>query len=261
MGRKQVPPRRSARLEVCQLEDRALLSTALGSTHGGFLAATARVKGSQSVVRAVSPLRGAAKPLPAIPPIARLGYYLTTNTSDVAGFVPHFVQVDQGYLPALEAKLQDPNADVYVLVHGYAPGFETWVRNYAFGVGKLKGTGQILDWWQTIPSNYPGGKSNPEYKFVKSFDTNGAGAESPWLLDGYTTPGNGVESHILVAAQGLAPDLVASDPNAVVLAYSWLDDSATKEASIPIVGGRYSSGCVQVRGADDPERRTAGHGA
>ncbi len=86
-------------------------------------------------------------------------------------------------------------------------------------------------------SNYPGGKSNPEYKYVKSFDTNGAGAESPWLLDGYTTPGSGIESHILVAAQGLAPDLVASDPNAVVLAYSWLDDSATKEASIPIVGG------------------------
>ena len=43
---------------------------------------------------------------------------------------------------------------------------------------------------------------------------------------------------VLVSAAGPALDLVASDPNAIVLAYSWLDDSATsqKPVTIPIVG-------------------------
>ncbi len=75
LDRKQAPTQRSTRLEVFQLEDRALLSTTPGSTHGGFLAVNARVKDSQSAVQADSPLRDAAKPLPAIPPI---GAWVTT---------------------------------------------------------------------------------------------------------------------------------------------------------------------------------------
>ena len=75
-------------------------------------------------------------------------------------------------------------------------------------------------------ANYYKPKSNPEYQHIKAYDTNGAGAESPWLLDGYTTPGSGIGSGYLVSANGLAPDL-ATDPNAIVLAYSWLDDSAS----------------------------------
>jgi hypothetical protein len=223
------------------------MATALAppSAHGSFLAAASLVKPTKAHVRAAAPTHQTVAPLPplpSVPLIQRLGFYVTSNPGQVAGFVPHFVQVNQGNLQAVEARLRNPNAHVYVLVHGYAPGFEDWVRNYAFGTGKLKGTGKILDWWQTIPSNYFGGKSNPTYKFIQSFDPNKVGAESPWLLDGYTTPGSGPGSDLLVSANGLAPDLVASDPNAVVLAYSWLDDSATstKTITIPIAGYSFS---------------------
>jgi hypothetical protein len=241
-GRKRTPRRRSIRLDVFQLEDRTLMSTALAprTSHDAFLAATARVKESRPAIRANSPPHQLVRPLPSIPPLARLGYYLTTNIDHEKNFVPHFVQLDQEpYFSAVDAKLQNPDTDVYVLVHGYAPGFETWVRNYAFGVPgnpKLPGTGQILDWWQTIPANYYKGKSNPEYKQIEKYNTDDAGAESPWLLDGYTAQATRVSSPVLVSANGLAPDLVASDPNAVVLAYSWLDDSATNNFSKPIDG-------------------------
>ncbi len=132
-GRKQTPRRRSARLDVFKLEDRTLMSTALapGTSHDAFLAATARVKESGPAIRANSPPHQLVRPLPSIPPLARLGYYLTTNIDHEKNFVPHFVQLDQEpFLSAVDAKLQNPDTDVYVLVHGYAPGFETWVRNY-----------------------------------------------------------------------------------------------------------------------------------
>ena len=122
---------------------------------------------SRSVVRVNFPLDQLVRPLPSISPLARLGYYLTTNTDHEQNFVPHFVLLDQGsFLSDVEAKLQNPDTDVYVLVHGYAPGFASWVRNYAYGVPgnpKLPGTGQILDWWQTIPANYYRPASNAVY--------------------------------------------------------------------------------------------------
>ena len=86
--------------------------------------------------------------------------------------VPHFVAVDQlgaSGMKSLEAKLASPKVHVYVLVHGFAPGYQDWVDNYAAA------TGQILDWWQTIPANYTGGKNNSTYQSILKYapTTNG----------------------------------------------------------------------------------------
>ena len=51
----------------------------------------------------------------------------------------------------------------------------------------------------------------------------------------------------------MTQDLLNTDPNAVVLAYSWIDDSATSEKHITIPSPKFvvlsiPAGCVQVRG-------------
>ncbi len=81
LGLKKSPRRRSARLEVLQLEARALLSTTLAprTAHDPFVAVTARANESRSVARANSARDQLVRPLPSIPPLARLGYYLTTH--------------------------------------------------------------------------------------------------------------------------------------------------------------------------------------
>lgn len=99
--------------------------------------------------------------------------------------------------------------DVYVLVHGWAPGYNTWVQNAAQ-------MGQTLTWWETFPGQ-------------RGYDPNISGGLPPassFLLDGTTAPDG-----IIVSPTGLAQTIDATDPKAVVLAYSWIDDSATPETS------------------------------
>ena len=180
--------RRSTRLEVLQVEERLLLSAtvALARAHG----------------------RVAADALtPTLTPIERLGYYNPQTQS-----YEQLVDV-RNYQSLLQGK------DVYVLVHGWAPGYISWVKNYE---DKFH---QVLEWWQTIPSNYHGAAEKRQYQAIKKLDTSGAGPESPWLLDGYPDPVT--QNSTIVSAGGLTQDLLKTDPNAVVLAYSWLDDSAT----------------------------------
>ena len=148
-------------------------------------------------------------------PIERLGYFNPATQE----FEP-LVDVND-YASLFHGK------DVYVLVHGWAPGYIGWVNAYAAKYDK------VLEWWQTIPSNYPGGKANKQYQAIKKLDTDNAGPASPWLLDGYPDPG--VKKPARVSAFGMAQDLIATDPNnAVVLAYSWIDDSATSNQTINI---------------------------
>ena len=100
-------------------------------------------------------------------------------------------------------------------------------------------TGVVLKWWQTIPSDYVGGTKNAAYIKIRSWagtkPGDNSGAMSPWLLDGHSVT-YGKKKTFVVSANGLAEDLMASDPNAAVLAYSWLDDSATSAAMIKIKG-------------------------
>jgi hypothetical protein len=126
---------------------------------------------------------------PSLTPIERLAYYDPASGQ--------FVPVTPND-PRLVGK------DVTVLVHGWAPGYIDWVNAAA-------AQGQVLEWWQTFPGQ-------PGYNAAIS---GGLAPDSAWLLDGHT------EGSIVVSSQGMAQDILASDPNAAVLAYSWIDDSAT----------------------------------
>lgn len=210
--------RRSTRVEVLHLEDRALLSgtPAFDLAHRFLTPVHSRVVDSSSFGPLSAPK--VAAPAPTLTPIQRLGYYdpVTRRFKPLVN-VPNYANLLHG-------------KDVYVLVHGWAPGYTDWVKAYAQKYHK------VLEWWQTIPSNYQGGTGNKMYQSIKSLDTSGAGPESPWLLNGYPTPVT--RTSTIVSAGGLAHDLVATDPKAVVLAYSWLDDSATsnKTITIPVLG-------------------------
>src|SRR5262249_42864244 len=90
-----------------------------------------------------------------------------------------------------------------------------------------KPDGYVLTWWDTFLPERPG--SVPA----------SVAAESSWLLKGHSHqdwPG----SNVVESTAGLAWDLThfgnpnsnaKLDPNAVVLAYTWIDDSATSNAS------------------------------
>src|SRR5207249_2509567 len=80
---------------------------------------------------------------------------------------------------------------------------------------------------------------DPAYMRIRSWagtaPGDATGPVSPWLLDGHSVTPAG-QQEFVVSANGLAEDILASDKNAVVLAYSWLDDSATSAAMITIKG-------------------------
>jgi hypothetical protein len=160
-----------------------------GSVHGSFVAASSSVTESTPAALAES-----ANPIGlSLTPIQRLAYYDPSSGQFV------LVTPDD---PRLVGK------DVYVLVHGWAPGYNTWVQKDA-------ALGQVLEWWQTFPGQ-------PGYNAAIS---GGLPPASEWLLDGHT------EDSIVVSSTGMVQDLLASDPNAAVLAYSWIDDSATPVSS------------------------------
>lgn len=85
-------------------------------------------------------------------------------------------------------------ANLYVVAHGWAPGFTEDVLLHSTPGNPLKS-------WQTV--QFPGGIP--------------AGADPQWLYTGINQ----------VSAEGLAQAITDVDPNAIVLAFSWIDDSAT----------------------------------
>ncbi len=211
---------RSTRPELSCLEERSLPSTtsAIQSTHG--LSAASKSHVAETSSSALPAVRGQSA-VASLTPIERLAYYDPTSTTG-----QYFTPVSPND-PRLVGK------DVYVLVHGYAPGYRDWVTNAA-DMGHF-----VLKWWQTIPADYAGGANNPTYKMIKSYagtkPGDSSGPVSPWLLDGHSVSPAGQKTFV-VSANGLAEDLMASDPNAAVLAYTWLDNSATSAASVTIKG-------------------------
>jgi hypothetical protein len=171
--------------------------------------------------------RGPQLPSSVVPltPLDRLGYW------DPA--TKQFTPVKQND-PRLAGK------DVYVIVHGWAPGYENYVQRYA------QLTGYQLLWWDT----YPGQKSIPGRPGYDAAAARGSAPASPWLLKGQS--GYGVK----VATTGLVQSIQASDPKAVVLAYSWIDESATgyleanrSEANTALNGERLATALNQALGA------------
>ncbi|HEY2154204.1 MAG TPA: VCBS repeat-containing protein, partial [Isosphaeraceae bacterium] len=163
---------------------------------GGSLAATS------SVTEPTSPPgfgggAGGGVSAPALTPLQRLGYYDKSTGQFVA------VTADD---PKLKGK------DVYVIAHGWSLGYSDWANA---AVAK----GQTLLWWDTFPTQLPT-KTDPGYNYAIS---GGLPPASDFLLDGTTADG------IVVNPTGLAQTLTTLDKNAVVLAYSWIDESATPD--------------------------------
>lgn len=88
---------------------------------------------------------------------------------------------------------------IYVLAHGWTPGYRAAVNSQA---------GNLL-WWG----------ANASVKGVWSSD---------WAWSPVVAP---LSPTFPVNSTGLLQSIVALDPTAVVLAYSWIDDSATKSGS------------------------------
>jgi hypothetical protein len=167
----------------------------LPATVGGVFLAGANAVSNATAAVAVA--NGPSALSLSIPPIARLAILDATGK-----FQP--VQPND---PRLVGK------DITVLVHGWAPGYQDWVDYEA-------ARGNVLKWWETFPGQ-PG--------FDSTFPNPPAPA-SPWLLLG-GPPGStpAAESGLAQAIAGRTKTSAGApaDPNAVVLAYSWIDDSAT----------------------------------
>ena len=102
--------------------------------------------------------------------------------------------------------------DITVIVHGWAPGYLDWVNYEA-------SKGHVLKWWETFPGQpgYDPPSTNP-------------GPDSDWLLQGGppgTTPAANTGLAQAIAERKLLGTGAPEDTNAVLLAYSWIDDSAT----------------------------------
>jgi hypothetical protein len=113
--------------------------------------------------------------------------------------------------------------DLYVVAHGWAPGFLEDVLLHST-------PGNPLKWWETV--QFPGGFSPPA-------------PDAPWMF-------NGVDQ---VSVEGLAKAITAADLNAVVLAYSWIDQSGTSGGGAisptnpaPALGAAQSESYTQLNG-------------
>ena len=206
---------RSIRLELLQCENRALLSgtLALGSAHISLVAAADRHSKLKSSAHHVRNLDDAIPPnsLAAFTqPYQRLGLYDPQSNT--------FVPVTPSD-PGLAGK------KVVVLVHGFAPGYLDWVK-------AAKKQGYVLTWWDTFLPERP-----PSISAAIP-------PESAWLLKGHTYPAQSSEiinnNLVVESANGMAQDLIKTDgPTTEVLAYTWLDESATSDENyhgIPLHG-------------------------
>lgn len=188
---------RAPRVKVFDGQDGTLLQS--------FTSHTADYLGAASIAGAVPRGRGANFELTApvtveIPVLERLARYVPIDLAHPKG---QFVPVTAGSVAA--------GKNVYFIAHGWAPGYRDWVNKY------LNATPQhVLKWWETAGygdgAQYPPPDPSP-------------GPDSVWLYDAATV--DGVE---VSPPGGLAEQIMKADPNAVVFAYSWIDDSATTSA-------------------------------
>lgn len=155
--------------------------------------------------------------------LTRLAIYQpSSSTPSVSDWQP---------LVANDPRLSGRN--VYVAVHG-------WATDYA-GVPALNGTStDPLKWWQTIDYASLTPASKPLTEPVASYMFLGQVGER---IDG--APGTPV------SPAGLAWQLKQSDPDGVILIYSWVDDSAQtmpapSEAATALNGARLAAALGEV---------------
>ena len=112
--------------------------------------------------------------------------------------------------PAVPSGGPSPYAgkNVYFISHGWAPEWRAAVDAYA-----RANPGDFLKWWQTTVPTLPDAPSSTPY--------------SAWMFN----PTYGPSEDFVVSPQGMAATLAAKDPNAIVIAFSWIDESATKSVA------------------------------
>jgi hypothetical protein len=145
------------------------------------------------------------RPAGAIEIVDRFGKWTLGTRSLSKGADPHdaFAPVAAGSLGNLR------NTNVYVVTHGWAPGWNSAVLR----------SSSKLRWWSTAagvdPTSY--GPCNPARQGCLW------PSDFAWTASSVTYNGK----PFVISESGLLPAIVANDPKTLVLAYSWLDDSAT----------------------------------
>lgn len=144
--------------------------------------------------------------------LQRLGQWIGGTTGVPSGQSP--AQYFKGVSPGSLGSGATPPT-IYVLSHGWAPGFRTAVDN---------AEDNIL-WWG-----------------------NDASANGVWSSDWAWSPFSGTDPTLQVNSTGLLQSIVALDPNAIVLAWSWIDDSATDTGDIYLYQVYRSESYTHVNG-------------
>jgi hypothetical protein len=162
-----------------------------------------------------------------IPVLDRLARFVPNKSSNP--YVPQatdWVKVDKD-----DSSLK---GDVVVVAHGFAYGYGALVQNYD------SKNNAILKWWQTI-------------------DPKISGDLGPNASEMFIGANNGASPPTDITPTGLANAILAADSKAVVLAYSWLDESAndslyngeaTSEAYTHMNGVRLAHALEQALPAD-----------
>jgi Thioesterase domain len=145
--------------------------------------------------------------------IERLGLWTGGTAGLLAGADPsqYFQQVTPGSLGG-----GDTPPTIYVLAHGWAPGFRSAVN----------AQGGNLLWWGSEAYN----------------------SDGVWASDWAWTPVEATSLPLQVNPTGLLQSIAAQDPNAVVLAYSWIDDSATDSGDLYLYEVYRSEAYTHVNG-------------
>lgn len=131
--------------------------------------------------------------------LQRLGLWIGQKTLVPIGSPPsrYFAPVTAG---SLGGGATPPN--IYVVAHGWAPGFRAAVNR----------AGGDLLWWSS----------------------RAVGAAGRWAADWAWSPVAADLKPLSVNPTGLLQSIAAYDPQAAVLAYSWIDDSATDSGNLNI---------------------------
>ncbi len=128
-----------------------------------------------------------------IPDLDRLARFVPNPSSPYVPQASDWVKVEK-----TDTNLK---GDVVVVAHGFAYGYGALVQNYD------SKNNAVLKWWQTI---------NPKI----------SGDLGPNASEMFIGANNGGSPPTDITPTGLANAILAADSNAVVLAYSWLDESA-----------------------------------
>jgi hypothetical protein len=216
------------------------------SAGGAFLAAGNSVALSTPSVVAAQVAQNASS----LQPYQRLARFQFDPVTGQPEFVP-VVPND----PSLVGK------HVIVLVHGWAPSYSYWVNDVSNA-----DPSQTLTWWNTDPSQ--AGYSLSANLLANSQSGSILGPASYFLLHGYNV--NAIDVSDTGLAQSIASRAAQVDPKTVVLAYTWIDDSATSsllnpylsEAQTVLNGERLADGLRTVLGSQSAfggELQLVGH--